>query len=133
MSTLTDILTAIPLAASLSFYFYLKPSISFEAALLFGGIWLLCFTLDAKITVTNAHLIRYEKNLVFPFLYHKFGSKLSPITQCTVEIVIMVLVVLLFEGQVLIASLSVVALVFGLTHLYAYVSNIMTIRKIQKN
>lgn len=133
MSALTDILAALPLAATLTFYFYFKPDIGFEVSILFVGVWLLCFILDAKITITNAKLMHYEKNLIFPLLYCKFGSKLSPIIQCMLEFIVMVFVVFLFEGQILVAPLSVVALVFGLAHLHAYVSNVMTVNKIKKS
>lgn len=133
MSVFTDLKTAIPLAGSLTIYFYFKPSLPLELSFFFFGVWTVCFVLDAKITISNAKLMTHEKNLIFPILYYKFGPKISPIIQCFIEGIVMVFVVILFEGKPQLSSISVVSLVFGFAHLHAYLSNIITIKKILKS
>ncbi|HEX9846099.1 MAG TPA: hypothetical protein VGA92_06500 [Candidatus Nitrosotenuis sp.] len=133
MSVLADLKTAIPLAGSLALYFYFKPSLSSETLFFFFGIWISCFALDAKITVSNPNLINHEKNIIFPILYRKFGPRLSPIIQLIIEVLAMALVVSLFERNLNLISMSVVSLVFGLAHLDAYLSNIKTIRNVLKD
>ncbi|HET8719457.1 MAG TPA: hypothetical protein VFM64_00485 [Candidatus Nitrosotenuis sp.] len=76
--------------------------------------------------------MHHEKNLVFPTLFYKFGKKLSPVLYFTIEIIVMLLIVSLFEGRIVLDSISIMALVFGLAHLDGYVSNLKTITKIAK-
>lgn len=133
MSVLTDLKTAIPLAGSLALYFYFMPSLDLEILFFFFGVWALCFALDAKITISTPSLLTHEKNLIFPILYRKFGPKLSLVIQLIIEVIAMVFVVSLFEGNLNLTSLPVVSLVFGLAHLDAYLSNIKIIRKALKD
>jgi hypothetical protein len=129
MSILTDLKTAIPLAGSLALYFYFMPDLGSETLFFFFGVWVLCFALDAKTTISTPKLLTHEKNIVFPILYRKFGPKISLVIQLIIEVIAMMFVVILFEGNLNLVSLSVVSLVFGLAHLDAYLSNIKIIRK----
>lgn len=132
MSLLTELRTAIPLACFISVYFYFKPDVPTDFSFFFFVMWLCFFTLDAKITIMNSNLMHHEKNLVFPALFYKFGKKLSPVLHFAIEIIIMMLIVSLFEGRLVLASISIMALVFGLAHLDGYLSNLKTITKIAK-
>jgi hypothetical protein len=129
MSALTDLSTTIPLVVSLAIYFYFKPSFGLETSLIFFGVWILFFVLDAKITISNPNLLRHEKNIIFPFLYYKFGKFSLPL-QIIIESVAIVLVSCLFEEKPSMESISVVSLIFGLAHLEAYLANIRTVKKI---
>jgi len=114
-------------------YFYFKPSLSLETLFLFFGIWISCFILDAKITISNPNLINREKNIIFPILYHKLGPQFSSIIQLIIEVIVMALIVILFERNLNLISMSVVSLVFGLAHLDAYFSNIKIIKRVLKD
>lgn len=127
----SELKTAIPLAGSIILYFYFKPNLIPELSILFFGLWVLFFVLDAKITIANEKLMSHERNLLFPILYQRFGPRLCPIIQGCVEVIIMTLVAYLFEGTLAVVSLTFVSAVFGLAHLEAYLSNLKTIKKIK--
>lgn len=76
--------------------------------------------------------MQHEKNLVFPILFYKFGTKVSSILQFIIEIMTILLIVNMFDGKLVLSSISVVSLMFGLAHLDGYVSNVKTIKKIMK-
>lgn len=117
-----DLKTAIPMGAATALYFYFKPEIPYYLSILFFGIWFIFFFLDAKTTIANPHLLKHEKNLVFPFLYSRFG-RVSVVLQLLVEISFILLIVFAFEIRIAFASISVVSLVFGFAHLEAYTGN----------
>jgi hypothetical protein len=117
-----DLKTAIPMGAATTLYFYFRPEIPHYLPILFFGIWFTFFFLDAKTTIANPHLLKHEKNLVFPFLYSRFG-RASVIIQLLVEILFILLIVFVFEVGIAFASISIVSLVFGFAHLEAYAGN----------
>jgi hypothetical protein len=133
MVVLTDIRTAIPLAGSLVLYFYFKPTLTPELLFFFFAFWGFCFALDMKVTVTNAKLMRHEKNLVFPILFYRFGPKISPLIQLIIEVIVILFVVNMFEDKLNLASISVVSFILGLAHLDGYLSNVRIIKKIVKD
>lgn len=128
--SLTDLKTAIPLACSLTLYFYFKPAIQAEFAYLFFGVWIFCFVIDARITVRNSHLMNHERNLIFPFLYSRLGRKTSIIAQSLVESTFIVMIGFIFESDIKLVPVSVTFLIFGLAHLEAYLANRSAVRKI---
>lgn len=123
MSIFLDLRTAIPLAGCLATYFYFHPSFPIEISFAFWGVFAFFYFLDARITVCNSHLMEYEKNIIFPALYKRYGPKISPIIQCGIEIFIIVLLPFFFITKIGFSDSSVVALVFGLSHLLGYYSN----------
>lgn len=117
-----DLKTAIPMGAVTALYFYFRPEIPHYLSILFFVIWAASFFLDAKTTIANPHLLKHERNLVFPFLYSKFG-RASVIAQLLVETSFIMLIVFVFEAGIVFASASAVSLVFGVAHLEAYAEN----------
>lgn len=128
---LTDLKTTILMGSVLTLYFYFKPGIVNEFVMLFFSIWVFCFILDARITVSNVHLLNHEKNLIFPFLYCRFG-KIAVIVQFLIESMFVMLIGFIFEWEINIISISVVSLVFGITHLEAYFSNRKILRRVNR-
>jgi hypothetical protein len=123
MSIFLDLRTAIPLAGSLATYFYFHPGLPIEISFAFWGIFAFFYFLDARITVYNSHLIEYEKNIIFPALYKRYGSKISTIIQCGIEVIITILLPFFFITKIGFIDSSIVALVFAVSHLLGYFSN----------
>lgn len=122
-------MTAIPMAATLLLYFYFEPDIPSELAVLFVAVWLACFYLDAKITVANIHLLKLEKNVIFPFLYRRLGNS-AVVFQILAELAAAIVIWAMFEGRGGPASLGVALLVLGTAHFEAYISNRATIGRL---
>ncbi|QLH09299.1 hypothetical protein DSQ19_07280 [Candidatus Nitrosotenuis sp. DW1] len=76
--------------------------------------------------------MKYEKNIIFPILYKKFGNKISPIIQCGMEILIIVLLPFFFITKIEFSDISIIALVFGISHLLGYCSNKKIIDSIKR-
>jgi len=123
-----ELKTTVPMAVPLLFYFYLKPDILPEFAALFYCVWAVGFFLDARVTVSNSHLLSRERNLIFPLLHRRFGSG-AVIVQFLIECAFVALIGFLFERSLSIASMSAVSLVFGAAHIEAYCANRATVRR----
>lgn len=123
MSIFLDLQTAIPLAGGLAVYFYFHPSFPIEISFIFCGIFALFYFLDARITICNSYLMGYEKNVIFPALYKRYGPKISPVIQCGIEVSIIILLPFFFITNIGFSDSSIVALVFGISHLFGYFSN----------
>jgi hypothetical protein len=123
LSVFLDLRTAIPLSGGLALYFYFHPVIPTELQSVFWGLFLFFYFIDARITICNSDLMGYEKNIVFPLLYKKFGHRISPIMQCGLEVLVMMLLTFLFTAKIGFSDASVTALAFGLSHLSGYLSN----------
>lgn len=123
MSILLDLRTAIPLASGLTLYFYFHPVFPLGISIVFWGLFVFFYFLDARITVRNSDLMSHEKNIVFPLLYKKLGCRISPVIQCGLEIAVMALNTFFFTTKIEFSDVSVTAFVFGLSHLLGYLSN----------
>jgi len=123
MSIFLDLRTAIPLASSLATYFYFHPSLPIDISFTFWGIFAFFYFLDARITICNSHLIGYERNVIFPTLYKRYGPKISTIIQCGIEVIIIILLPFFFIIKIGFIDSSIVALVFAASHLLGYFSN----------
>jgi hypothetical protein len=124
-----DMRTAIPMAAALTTYFYFRPTVPEYVTVPFLVVWITCFCLDAKITISNSRFLEHERNLVFPTLYRKLGGK-SVLIQFLIEAVFIVAIAVIFENVVNALSLSVVSLVFGIAHLEAYFANMSIVKRL---
>ena len=120
---LGDIQTTIPVAAALALYFFVQPKLGPEIVIVFFAAWIAGYILDYSITVKNSHLLRFERNLVFPALYKKFGTVITLLVHFAIESLIVLMIPLLFTYGFGLAASSVVALAFGVSHVSAYVSN----------
>ncbi|MBI1663943.1 MAG: hypothetical protein IS860_10795 [Nitrosopumilus sp.] len=120
---LGDISTTIPVVAALALYFFVQPKLGPEIVIVFFAAWIAGYILDYSITVKNSHLLRFERNLVFPVLYKKFGRIITLLIHLTIESLIVVMIPVLFTCDFGLAASSVVALAFGVSHVSAYVSN----------
>lgn len=123
MSVFLDLRTAIPLASGIALYFYFHPVLPMGISFAFWGLFLFFYFLDAHITVCNSDLMRYEKNIVFPLLYERFGHVISIVMQCGLEILVMMMLVFFFTVKIGFSDASVTAFAFGLSHLSGYFSN----------
>lgn len=123
MSIFLDLRTAISLASCLSLYFYFHPDFPLEISFVFWGFFAFFYFLDARITVCNSDLMGCEKNIIFPMLYKRYGNTISPILQCGIEILIMMLLTFFFITKLEFSDISIIAFVFGLSHLLGYFSN----------
>ena len=120
---LGDLSTTIPVVAALALYFFVQPKIGPEIVIVFFAAWIAGYILDYSITVKNSHLICFERNLVFPVLYKKFGTMITLLVHFTMESLIVLMIPLLFTYDFGLAASSVVALAFGVSHATAYVTN----------
>lgn len=132
MSIFLDLRIAILLAGSLTIYFYFHPKFPIEISFIFWGAFAFFYFLDVRITVSNSYLMGYEKNIIFLILYKKFGSKISSIIQCGMEIFIIVFLPFLFISKIGFSDISVMAFVFGISHLLGYCSNKKIINSIKR-
>ncbi len=126
-----DMRTAMPMAAALILYFYFRPGVPEYLLLPFFAVWIFCYYFDLRITISNLHLLEHERNLVFPILYRKMGKKAAPV-QFLVETAFIVIIAIIFEHAINVVSISIVSLVFGISHLEAYFSNKFLVKKIGK-
>ena len=120
---LGDLSTTIPVVAALALYFFVQPKIGPEIVIVFFAAWIAGYILDYSITVKNSHLLHFERNLVFPLLYKKFGTMITLLVHFAMESVIVLMIPLLFTYDFGLAASSVVALAFGVSHASAYVTN----------
>ncbi len=126
---LGDLQTTIPVVAALALYFFVQPEIGPEIVIVFFAAWIAGYILDYTITAKNPHLLRFEKNLVFPILYKKFGVMITLLIHFTIESLIVLMTPVLFTYDFGLAASSVVALAFGVSHVLAYVSNCKFVKK----
>lgn len=126
---LGDILTTIPVVTVLALYFFGQPKIGPEIVISFFAVGIAGYILDYSITVKNSHLLQFEKNLVFPALYKKFGARISLLVHFAIESLIVLMIPILFTYDFGLGASSVVALVFGMSHVSAYISNRRFIKK----
>ncbi len=124
-----DFSTTIPVVAALALYFFVQPKIGQEIVISFIAAWIAGYVLDSGITVKNSHLMCFEKNIVFPTLYKKFGVKTSLLAHFAIESLIVLIIPVLFMYDFGLAASSVVALAFGVSHVSAYISNCRIIKK----
>lgn len=73
--------------------------------------------------------MRFERNLVFPALYKKFGVMVTLLIHFTMEALIVLMIPVLFTYDFGLAASSVVALAFGVSHTMAYASNCKFVKK----
>lgn len=123
MSICLDLRIAVLLSGSITVYFYFHPRLPIEISFMFWSIFVFFYFLDVRITTSNSYLIDYEKNIIFSTLYKKLGSKISSILQCGIEICIMIFLPFLFIAKIGFTDISVIAAVFGISHLLGYNSN----------
>lgn len=117
------------LAAAISSYFFIQPAIGDELAVVFFASWITGYILDAGITVRNSKYIGYERNILFLYLYCRFGPAYGVAIHFLAEsAIVFFMVPFLFTFGFGIAASSVVALAFGVAHVSAYVSNYRMIR-----
>ena len=126
---LRDIQATIPVVAALALYFFVQPKIGPEIIVVFFASWVAGYILDYTITAKNSHLLRFEKNLVFPALYKKFGAVITLLIHFTMEALIVLMIPILFIYDFGLAASSVVALAFGVSHVMAYASNCKFVKK----
>ncbi|MEM4252408.1 MAG: hypothetical protein QXE84_02670 [Candidatus Nitrosotenuis sp.] len=126
---LKDIQTTIPVVAALALYFFVQPEIGPEIVVVFFSAWIAGYILDYTITTKNSHLLRFERNLVFPALYKKFGVMVTLLIHFTMEALIVLMIPVLFTYDFGLAASSVVALAFGVSHIMAYASNCKFMKK----
>jgi hypothetical protein len=126
---LGDIQITIPIVAALALYFFVQPKIGPEIVVVFFATWIAGYILDYTITAKNSHLLHFEKNLVFPALYKKFGAIVTLMIHFTMEALIVLMIPILFTYDFGLAASSVVALVFGVSHVMAYASNCKFVKK----
>lgn len=126
---LGDISTTIPVVAALALYFFVQPKLGPEIVIVFFATWIAGYILDYSITVKNSHLLRFERNLVFPALYKKFGTMITLLVHFTIESLIVVMIPILFTYDFGLAASSVVALAFGVSHVSAYASNCRFVKR----
>jgi membrane-bound metal-dependent hydrolase YbcI (DUF457 family) len=124
-----DIQTTIPVVVALALYFFVQPKIGPEIVVVFFASWVAGYILDYTITAKNSHLLRFEKNLVFPSLYKKFGAMIALLIHFAMEALIVLLIPVLFTYDFGLAASSVVALAFGISHVMAYASNCKFVKK----
>ena len=126
----SDLRTAIPLAFAIPVFFYFNPTLSNEVAFVFFAFWSVCFALDVKSTIkANVDIQKFEKNFVFPILYERFGKSASIIIQLCIEIGIIFVLTVIFLHRFSITSSSFIALIFGIAHILAFISNAKFSRK----
>lgn len=123
MSIFLDLRIAILLSVGLVFYFYFHPRFPLEISLVFWSIFVFFYFLDVRITLLNSYLIECEKNMIFLTMYKKFGSKISSIIQCGIELFAIMILPFFFITKIEFYDISVIAFVFGLSHLLGYYSN----------
>jgi hypothetical protein len=126
---LGDIQTTIPVVAALALYFFVQPKIGQEIVIVFFSAWIAGYILDYTITAKNSHLLRFERNLVFPALYKRFGVMTTLLIHFTMEALIVLMIPVLFIYDFGLAASSVVALAFGVSHILAYASNCKFVKK----
>ena len=126
---LGDIKTTIPVVAALSLYFFVQPKIGPAIVIVFFAAWIAGYILDYSITVKNSQLLHFEKNLVFPALYKRFGRVITLLIHFTMESLIVLMIPIMFTYDFGLAASSVVALAFGVSHASAYVSNCRFVKK----
>ncbi|MEW6044215.1 MAG: hypothetical protein AB1608_08120 [Thermoproteota archaeon] len=126
---LKDIQTTIPVVAALALYFFVQPKIGPEIVVVFFASWLAGYILDYTITAKNSHLLRFERNLVFPALYKRFGIMITLLIHFTMEALIVLMIPVLFTYDFGLPASSVVALAFGVSHVMAYASNCKFVKK----
>jgi len=126
---LGDIQTTIPVVATLALYFFVQPKIGPEIVIVFFSAWIAGYILDYTITAKNSHLLRFERNLVFPALYRRFGVMVTLLIHFTMEALIVLIIPVLFIYDFGLAASSVVALAFGISHILAYASNCKFVKK----
>lgn len=126
---LGDIQTTIPAVAALALYFFVQPKLGPEIVVVFFASWIAGYILDYTITAKNSHLLCFEKNLVFPVLYKKFGVMITLIIHFTMEALIVLAIPVLFMHDFGLAASSVVAVTFGVSHILAYASNCKFVKK----
>ncbi|MCA2004108.1 MAG: hypothetical protein LDL06_05030 [Candidatus Nitrosotenuis sp.] len=126
---LGDIQTTIPVVAALALYFFVQPKIGPEIVIVFFVAWIAGYILDYTITAKNSHLLRFERNLVFAALYKRFGKMITLMIHFTIEALIVLMIPVLFTYDFGLAASSVVALVFGVSHILAYTSNCKFVKK----
>ncbi len=123
MSIFLDLRIAIILSGSLTIYFYFHPGFPIEISFIFWGVFAFFYFLDVRITLSNSYLMACEKNIIFLVLYKRFGSKISSIIQCVLEIFIITFLPFFFITKIGFSDISVIAFVFGVSHLLGYCSN----------
>ncbi|MEM3065319.1 MAG: hypothetical protein QW177_08095 [Candidatus Nitrosotenuis sp.] len=126
---LGDIQTTIPVVAALALYFFMQPKIGPEIVVAFFSAWIAGYILDYTITAKNSHLLRFERNLVFPSLYKRFGVMVTLLIHFAMEALIILMIPVLFIYDFGLAASSVVALAFGVSHVMAYASNCKFVKK----
>lgn len=125
---LGNLSTTIPVVAALALYFFVQPKLGPEIVIVFFAAWIAGYILDYSITAKNSHLLHFEKNLVFPVIYKKFG-KITILVHFTIESLIVLMIPILFTYDFGLAASSVVALAFGVSHASAYVSNCRFVKR----
>ncbi|MEM2785914.1 MAG: hypothetical protein QW652_04535 [Candidatus Nitrosotenuis sp.] len=104
-------------------YFFLQPRLEPLVSLAFFVFWMFGYFCDAWITIKNSPYIpRHEVNAIFAALYSRFGTK-SCLVQFLIEAVLVAIVPVFFAGILDVSASSVVAAVFGVSHLVAFYSN----------
>ncbi|MFY9301250.1 MAG: hypothetical protein WAO91_08690 [Candidatus Nitrosotenuis sp.] len=90
----------------------------------FFALWFLGFLLDARITASMSQLIpKHETNVIFPALYSRFGLRGGCTIQFLMETVVVAFLPFLFIGTIGVSASSIVAAMFGASHLLAFYSN----------
>ena len=126
---LGDIQTTIPVVAALALYFFVQPRIGPEIVIVFFAAWIAGYILDYSIMVKNSHLLRFERNFVFAALYTRFGRMVTLLIHLTIESLIVLMIPVLFTYDFGLSAISVVALVFGVSHVAAYASNCRFVKR----
>jgi len=126
---LGDLSTTIPAVAALALYFFVQPKLGPEIVIVFFAAWIAGYTLDYSITVKNSHLLRFERNIIFPALYKKFGRVITLLVHFTIESLIVLMIPILFTYDFGLAASSVVALAFGVSHVSAYATNCRFVKR----
>ena len=116
-------------AAIIVAYLIFMPELEAVHITLFFSFWFLSFVLDAWITLSNKHLIRYETNIILPILIRRYGSVTASILIFLLEISLMLAVSLLFTRTLSTDGIAVGALAFGTAHLLALISNLKFVKK----
>jgi hypothetical protein len=115
--------SALVFAVMVIAYFYFQPRVEFVVSLAFCAFWIFGYFCDAWITIKNSpHIQRHEVNVIFAALYSRLGAR-SCLVQFLIEAVIVVVAPVFFIGRLEVSASSVVAVVFGASHLLAFYSN----------
>lgn len=123
--------TSFAFAVLIGAYFFFQPRLESLVSLAFFAFWVFGYFCDAWITIRNSSYIRrYEVNVIFAILYSRFGT-MSCIVQFLVEAALVAIVPVFFVGVPDVSASSVVAAVFGASHLVAFYSNKKFVRSRQ--